>query len=120
MEWPGENQAENLKKIIVKMSRIFDISSIHPWNKPDCPRIFKKTRFVFYVLNNNFFYSQVASFYVLDNADTFYLFLLQKDFDIFHVLISGVFLCVFDNIYLLYLYTQKNVMKNIFLISFKK
>ena len=34
----------------------------------------------------------------LEPSFTFFLFLLQKDFDIFRVLLFGVFLCVFDNI----------------------
>ena len=42
---------------------------------PDCPRIFKKDSVVtFYVLNDNFFSSQVACPYVLINTDTFSLF----------------------------------------------
>ena len=31
----------------------------------------------FHVLNNNVFYSEVAYFYVLDDIDVFFLFLLQ-------------------------------------------
>ena len=83
----------------------------------------------FYVLNNNFFYSQVASSYVPNNTDAFflffdtflkslfafYLFLLNKDFDIFCVLLFGVFLSFFFTI----LYILINY-KNIFLTSFKK
>ena len=38
---------------------------------------------------------------------TFCLFLYQKNFDIFHVLLFGVYLCVFDNIDLPFLYTEK-------------
>ena len=88
----------------------------------------RKDRIVtFYLLHNNLFYSQVTSSYVLNNIDvfflsslvklsrtffrllsfSFYLFLLQKDINIFHVLPSVVFLYVSDNNYLPVLYIQK-------------
>ena len=55
------------------------------------------------MLNNNVSYIQLAfdlvpqkdSYYVHDDTDAFSLFLLQKDFDIFHVFLFGTFLCVF-------------------------
>ena len=57
------------------------------------------------MVNNNFSYTQPAfafvpqkdSYYVNDDTDGFFLFLLQKDFDIFCMLLIGAFLCVFDN-----------------------
>ena len=48
----------------------------------------------------------------------FYLFLLQKDIDIFHVLLLEAFLCVFDNTYLSFLYIEKNYKK--YFVCFKK
>ena len=48
----------------------------------------------------------------------FFLLLLQKDFDIFHVLFLEAFVCVFDNIYLPFLYIEKKIIKNSFLIFF--
>ena len=49
----------------------------------------------------------------------FFLFLLQKDFHIFHVLLFEDFLCVFDNIYLPLLYIQKKSYKKpLLLVSF--
>ena len=74
----------------------------------------------FYVLNNNFSYTELPfafvlqkdSYYVQDDTDAFFLFLLQKDFDIcrgpfstfclflfqkdldiFHVLLFEAFVC---------------------------
>ena len=35
------------------------------------------SKVTFYVFNDNFFYTQVASGYVPDNTDAFFLFLLQ-------------------------------------------
>ena len=37
------------------------------------------------------------------------LFLLQKDFDIFRVLLFGAFFFVFDNSYLSFLYIEKKI-----------
>ena len=79
---------------------------------------------IFYVLSNNFSYTQL-----------FFLFLLQKDFGIclrpffclfssserlifFCMLLFKAFLCVFDNIYLPFLYTEKKNIKNIFISFF--
>ena len=74
---------------------------------------------IFYVLNNNFSYTHLASafvpqkdfYYVLDDTDASKilisfsdLFLRQKDFGIFRVLLLGTFACVFDNVYLAILY----------------
>ena len=75
----------------------------------------------FYVLNNIFSYTQVVSAFVLqEDFDIclrpffcFCLFLLQKDFGTFHMLLFGVFLCVFDNIHLPFLYMEKSFIENI-------
>ena len=90
--------------------------------------------FIFYVLRNNFVYILLAfvvhlqkDFYsVQAHTDAFYLFLLQKNFDIFRgpyfvfhfilllkefvtfdVPLFEVFLCLFDNIRLAHLYRHK-------------
>ena len=91
----------------------------------------------FYELNISFFYTHVAFAYVPDDADYFFFFcfskalisfssffhllsfLLQKDFDVFHMLLFVVFLGVFDKTYLSFLYTEKKNIK-IFFISSKK
>ena len=44
----------------------------------------------------------------------FCLFLLQKDFDIFRVPLFEAFLCFFDNSYLSFLYIEKNYKKIIY------
>ena len=100
--------------------------------------IFKKLRrslkVIYYVLNNNFFYTQLAfafvpqkdSYYAfflfllqqnfdIDPFFAFCFFLLQKDFDIFHVLLFGFFLYVFDNshfliIFISFLFMEKNIL----------
>ena len=74
---------------------------------------------IFYVLNENFSYTQVASAFVpqkgfdifLGPYLAFCIFLLQTDFDIFCMLFFRVFLCAFDNIYchFLYITTRKTV-----------
>ena len=56
--------------------------------------------------------------YVHNDTDAFFLFLLQKDFDIFHVIFSKAFLCVFDNGYLSFLYIEKKNYKKTFLLVF--
>ena len=48
----------------------------------------------------------------------FFYFLLQKDFDIFHVLLFEFFLCFFDNIQLSFLYREKKIIKAILLLFF--
>ena len=69
----------------------------------NCLRIFTKTEFfmsnlavISYILYNNFFYTQLASVFDLqkdDNIDPFFLFLLQKNIDTFHVFLFEAFLC---------------------------
>ena len=82
------------------------------------------SKFIFYVLNNSFFYTRLAFafdlekdfYYVHVNIgafflqlhfevlhvffSAFYFFVVGKDVDIFNEFGFGVFLCVFDNIYL--------------------
>ena len=75
------------------------------------------------MLDNNLSYTQLGfafvfrkdSCYFHNATDTFFLFLLQKDFDIFHVLLFEAFLCVFDNSYLPFLYIEKNLIKRYFI-----
>ena len=43
----------------------------------DPKNIESSSKVTFYVLNNNFFYTKAASFYVAENTDAFFLFLLQ-------------------------------------------
>ena len=90
---------------------------------------------IHYVLCNNFFYNQRASafvlqidsYYVHDNIDVFFsffssikfwyiflesfftfcLFLLLKDFDIFHIILFGAFPYFLDNIWMSILYIEK-------------
>ena len=85
------------------------------------------------MLNNNFsctklsllFLLQKDSYYIHDDTDTFlfvlqkdfgiclgpfsafFIFLLWKDFNIFHMPLFEAFLCVYDNIYLPFLYIEK-------------
>ena len=57
------------------------------------------------MLNNNFSYTQLASafvpqndfYYIHDDTEAFFLFLLQKDFDMFCMLLFGALLSVFHN-----------------------
>ena len=70
---------------------------------------------ILYVLNNNFSDTQLAfayvpqkdSYYLHDNTDAFFLFLLQKIFDVFWVLLFEAFFCIFNNIYLSFSYIDK-------------
>ena len=117
MGLPGANQESKLKKKILvkkslksfkqKIKNFFMFQRTTPWNKFNCPGIFKKStkgsNSNFHVLNNNLSYAQhsfafVAQkdfYYVHKYTDTFFLFLLQKDFDIFHMLLSElVFLII--------------------------
>ena len=70
---------------------------------------------ILYVLNNNFSDTQLAFayvpqkdyYYLQDNTDAFFLFLLQKIFDVFCVLLFEDFFCIFNNIYLSFSYIDK-------------
>ena len=88
------------------------------------------TQLLFYVLSNNFSYTQVVSAFVFQKDFhnffrpffNFCLFLLQKDFETFLVLLFGVFLCIFGNLFAIFnIYGKKNI-KNILLVflCFKK
>ena len=50
----------------------------------------------------------------------FFIFLLQKDFDILRMLLCGVFLCVFDNSYLSSLYIEKKCIKKMHRLNHSK
>ena len=77
---------------------------------------YKTLKIIFYVLNNNFSYTQLVfafvpqkdSYYVHDDTDAFFLFLLQKGLDIFHVLLFEAFLCFFL-IVIYHFYIQKKL-----------
>ena len=70
---------------------------------------------LFLFLSQQNFYIFLGLFFV------FCLFLFQKDFDIFHVLLFGTFLCVFNNVCLLFLFKETTFTKKdltVFLIFF--
>ena len=95
-----------------------NISRTNTRNKFNCPRIFinlqSYLKVISYVLNNSFSYTQLSflfvlqknSYYVHDDTDAFFLFLLQKDFHIFCVIMYYVF-----DIYLSFLYIEKDLRK---------
>ena len=58
------------------------------------------------------FLPQKDSYYVHDDSDAFFIFLLQKDFGTFHMLLFEIFLYVFDNSCLPFLYIEENCIKN--------
>ena len=75
------------------------------FNYPKIKRILSNDPIViYYTLSNNFFYTQLAFAFVplRDSCYEFFLFVLQKGFDIFRVLLFGVFLYVFGDICHLY------------------
>ena len=67
------------------------------------------------MLNNNFSCAQLSFlflfqkdlYYVHDDNDVVFLFPLQTNFDIFLELLFEAFLCVFDNIFKIFIYTKK-------------
>ena len=63
----------------------------------------------FHVLNKDYSYTQVSS-----------AFLIQEDFDIFRVLLFGVFFCVADNFYRLFFTYEKKKKKKTHLKKIKK
>ena len=78
----------------------------------------KNPKIISYMLNNNFSYIQLSFFFLLqkdsyldhDDTDAFFLFLLQKDFGTFHVLLFEAFLCFFWYLFtIFYIYIQKNL-----------
>ena len=130
-----EKFKKNFKKLIIKNTfklkknfRIFNCPIILK-NIQSGPIVF------YYVLYNNFFHIQIAPVFVpqkiavtfkmtlmifffffcsnilisfLSIFSLFCFFLFQKDFDIFRVLLFGVFPCAFDNCYFSFLYKEKN------------
>ena len=72
-----------------------------------------KTRFSFKYFVNDCslrFLHPLEDFYIVrDHIDASFLFLLQKDFDIFHILLFEYFLWFFDNSYLSFLYIEKKI-----------
>ena len=99
---------------------------------PKNPQV--NSKYIFYVLNNNFSHTQLPllflrqknSHYVHDDIDAFFhiffrkilksvsglfcvFFLLQKDFNAFHMLLFKAFLCFYDSIHLPFSYTEKKL-----------
>ena len=78
-------------------------------------------KILFYVPNNHLSYNQLSFVFffrkilvtILGLSSPFFLLLLQKDFDIFHVLLFQAFLCYFVNIYHFYVY--KKIYKKTFI-----
>ena len=68
-------------------------------------------RFFLFLIQKYFYTAQ-------EHTDAICLFLLQNNLYIFHVLLFEAFLCVFDNIYLPFLYIEKKFYKIFFLIFF--
>ena len=82
-KWSNLGQPKTNRKIFYNkkslISEFLYISRTNPESKFHCPRIFKNLKsdqiVIFYVLNKNFFYTQVVAFaYVPDNTDDFFLF----------------------------------------------
>ena len=126
-----------------KISEFSYISRTNSWHKialGSLKNLWSSRTIAYYMLYSNSFYTQLASFrvpqrdsyYVHDDTEdfclfplqlnidfffgpffTFWLFLPQGDFDVFHMLLFGVFLYAFDNSYLsfLYIYRKKNYKK---------
>ena len=75
---------------------------------------FRKILIMFTMILTLFSFSSSERFWYI-SWTIFRLFLLLKDFGIFRFLLFQAFLCVFGNIYLTFLYTEKTI-KNIFII----
>ena len=76
----GQFQAQARKN--QKIKKVFYSSKILTFKNfcilsQDPKNIESSSKVTFYVLNNNFFYTKAASFYVAENTDAFFLFLLQ-------------------------------------------
>ena len=126
---------KNFRNSFSYSNKIFKLRKIQ--NLPTSQELIHETNLValgslkwlnscFYALNNICSYTQVVIAFVLkEDFDislgpffAFCLFLLQKNFDVFHMLLSPVFLCVFDDIYLPFLCILRKFWGKIFLISF--
>ena len=68
-----------------------------------------------FLLGLSFLSSSVKFWYLSQAFFTFCLFLFQKDFDIFHLLFL-VFLCVFDNKFVIFI-DRKKIVKNIYVLQ---
>ena len=71
----------------------------------------RKIFITFMMILKLFFFSSSVRFWYLSWVFlAFCLFLLQKDFDVFRVLLFGVFLCVFDSSRFPFLYIEKKIL----------
>ena len=96
----------NICSVCIYVCTIPKVNSIIPRSH------IKRLTVTFYMLNNGFsntqlsfaFVPQKDSCYVHDDTEFLFHFLLQKDIDVFHVLLFGAFPCVFGNSHLSFLY----------------
>ena len=100
---------DNYKDIAKDIETGFDISN-YELNRP-LPTEKNKNRIIL-MEDECLFFSALKCLYFSFTFSVFSLFLLQKVFDIFQILLFRVFLCVFDNTYVaFYIYTKKIIKK---------
>ena len=100
---------DNYKDIAEDIETGFDISN-YELNRP-LPTEKNKNRIIL-MEDECLFFSALKCLYFSFTFSVFSLFLLQKVFDIFQILLFRVFLCVFDNTYVaFYIYTKKIIKK---------
>ena len=100
---------DNYKDIAEDIETGFDISN-YELNRP-LPKEKNKNRIIL-MEDECLFFSALKCLYFTFTFSVFSLFLLQKVFDIFQILLFRVFLCVFDNTYVaFYIYTKKIIRK---------
>ena len=100
---------DNYKDIAKDIETGFDISN-YELNRP-LPTEKNKNRIIL-MEDECLFFSALKCLYFTFTFSVFSLFLLQKVFDIFQILLFRVFLCVFDNTYVaFYIYTKKIIKK---------
>ena len=100
---------DNYKDIAEDIETGFDISN-YELNRP-LPKEKNKNKIIL-MEDECLFFSALKCLYFSFTFSVFSLFLLQKVFDIFQILLFRVFLCVFDNTYVaFYIYTKKIIKK---------
>ena len=100
---------DNYKDIAEDIETGFDISN-YELNRP-LPKEKNKNKIIL-MEDECLFFSALKRLYFSFTFSVFSLFLLQKVFDIFQILLFRVFLCVFDNTYVaFYIYTKKIIKK---------
>ena len=100
---------DNYKDIAEDIETGFDISN-YELNRP-LPTEKNKNRIIL-MEDECLFFSALKCLYFSFTFSVFSLFLLQKVFDIFQILLFRVFLCVFDDTYVaFYIYTKKIIKK---------